>query len=383
MRIGIDGMLLTPPFSGVERAILGTARCLAAAGRESYRLYLPAGGVQDPPSGPRFESAFVRIPARLQPIRILWEQFRLPLRLRRDGTDMLHAPGYLAPLRCRLPIVLTVYDLIALDFPGLCRTGNALNYRLLLPCSIRRAARIIVPSEATARDVRRRFPEAAPRLRVIPLGVSNAFRRVSDPQRLQEVRRRYRLPRTFVLFLGTLEPKKNVPRLLRVYHTLRCDGSIPHALVVAGAMGWDRHAIRATLRRTGLGPDTHFPGTVADADLPVLYSLAEAFFFPSLYEGFGFPVLEAMACGVPVVCSNRGALPELVADAAVCVNPQDVPGMANALRNLLASGRRLDDLRRRGPARAAAYRWEDTAARTEACFASLNEGRGPDFRGPS
>lgn len=352
-------------MSGVETAIANLARALARGGREDYLLYLPDNAPLEELDSPHFQTRRCHLPARSRLLRMAWEQFVLPRLLRRDRIDLLQAPGYLAPLRAGVPVVITVYDLIALRFPRLCTPANTLNYRCQLPSSIRRAAGIIVPSEATRRDLVTLFPAAASKVRVIPLGIGREFGAGADAARGEALRGRYALPDRFVLFVGQLEPKKNVAGLVRGFAALRADGHRKHKLVIAGSRGWGCAEFERAVRELGLEQDVIFPGFIPAADLPALYSLADLFVFPSLYEGFGLPPLEAMACGVPVVVSNRGSLPEIVGDAALLVDPLDANALAQAMRNLLTQ----DDLRRtqvqKGLARTRLFTWERTARMTE------------------
>ena len=365
MRIAINGILLSRCVSGVETAIANLARALAQGGREEYLLYLPHNAPLEELASPHFQTRRCHLPGRARPLRMAWEQFVLPRLLRRDRVDLLHAPGYLAPLRAGVPVVITVYDLIALLFPRLCTLSNTLNYRCQLPGSIRRAAGIIVPSETTRRDLVTLFPAAADKVRVIPLGIGREFTAGADPARGEELRGRYALPDRFILFVGQLEPKKNIAGLVRGFAALRAGGHRQHRLVIAGSHGWGCAEFERAVRQFGLEQEVIFPGFIPAVELPALYRLADLFVFPSLYEGFGLPPLEAMACGVPAVVSNRGSLPEIVSDAALQVEPLDADALARAMRNLLTQ----DELRRtqvqKGLARARMFTWERTARMTE------------------
>jgi glycosyltransferase involved in cell wall biosynthesis len=359
-------------FSGVEQSILRLAEALCRTGREHYTFYVPKGSHAHAPAGPTFRTVRCRIPARVRLFRLLWEQLAQPRQLARDKADVFHGPGYLAPPGLRIPCVLTVYDLIALDFPRLCRPTNRVNYGVFLPLSIQRATRIIVPSETTCRDLLRRYPRAESRMRVIPLGVSENLRRGTNDVAIRELRERYGLDKPFILFLGTMEPKKNLIALLRAFDALKRDGQVAHKLVIAGAPGWHTGPLHGFIRRRGLDREVIITGFVPAADLPALYGAADLLAFPSLYEGFGLPPLEAMTCGTPVVCTNRGAVPEVVGDAAVLVDPTDTSALAGAVLSVLRNEGHAEDLVARGRRRASRFSWDETARRTDDVYREVH-----------
>lgn len=367
MRVALNGLLLSRSFSGVETAILNLARALATHGTGSYTLYVPGRFPLPSIDGPRFSTQRTRVPAHYRPVRIVWEQLVLPHLLSRGGFDLLHAPGYLTPLLTRVPTVITVYDTIALQFPGWCKPTNRLNYGLMLPRAIRKAAGIIVPSEATRRDVVACFPGAAAKTHTIPLAPGTEFGRPEDPAQREAVRRRYRLPEKYILFVGNVEPKKNLGRLVEAYGLLRKRGT-GHTLVIAGNAAWGRADLLRRVGELGLQESVLFTGIVRPQDLPSVYTLADLFVFPSLYEGFGLPPLEAMVSGVPVVASNRASLPEVTGDAAILVDPLRVEAMADAIEEALTDEKLRLRLVAKGKERAQMFTWAETARATEAFY---------------
>lgn len=374
MRIALDGLLLHGPFSGVEVAILSLAQALGAHGAADYTLFVPGRCPAPDLDGPRLRTVRVRGPTHVRAVRLAWEQAVFPGRLRAGGFDLVHAPGYLAPLAARLPVVLTVYDLIALRFPAWCRPANRVNYALLLPPSVRKAAGIVVPSEATRRDLAARFPGAEARTAVIPLGIDAAFAPRCDPAAQARLRARYGLPPRFILFVGDLEPKKNLPRLIDAFRLLRAGGGPDHGLVLAGHPSWGDAELRRRIAAAGLGGEVVLTGFVPAADLPDLYGMADVLAFPSRYEGFGIPPLEAMACGVPVVASSAGALPEVVGDAGLLVDPDDEAALAGALRDALTRPDLRAELAARGRERAARFTWRRAAEATERFYGAVLQG---------
>ena len=368
MRIAIDGMLLGRRSSGVEGSIANLVQALVAAGHHDYSLFASADPAAVTAGSPRFRVLATRWPVRFRPFRILWQQLALPAVVARGGFDLLHAPGYVAPLLAPGPVVLTVYDTLALTHPDFCTPGNRWHYRLMLPLSVRRADAVIVPSETTRRDVERAMPWAAGRLRVIPLGIENRFNVLRNESEEQRLRSEHGLSGPYILFVGGLEPKKNVVRLVEAFRLLRQRCGLPHRLVIAGAWSWDRAGVERAIREAGLGDAVLLPGFVPPDLLPALYRSAELFVFPSLYEGFGLPPLEAMACGTPVIVSDRGALPEVAGPAALVVNPSAPGDIAEAMETVLTRRDVRTDLIAKGLRHAAAFTWARTATATEAVY---------------
>ena len=319
-----------------------------------------------------------RWPARFRPIRILWEQLALPRLLAADRCELLHAPAYVAPLMARVPVVLTLYDLIAFSHGDYCTQSNRLHFRLLVPPSVRKAAVVVVPSRAVRDDLIRLMPGAAGKIRVIPLGLREEFRPVQDPSAFERLRRTYGIAGPFILFVGRTEPKKNLVRLIEAFRLLRQRTVLRHQLVIAGAPSWDEANVVAAVRKHGLNEVVVRTGFVPAGDLPALYSLADLFVFPSLCEGFGLPPLEAMACGTPAMVSDRGALREVAGGAAVLTDPLAPDRMARDLEAVLTDPLPRDPRIAEGLRHARTFTWARTAAATEAAYAdAVNGGRRP------
>ena len=283
----------------------------------------------------------------------------LPDRLR--GADLVHAPSSVAvpPAGRGQRLVVTVHDLATLAVPALFPPKWRQVYRAGLRAAVRRADAIVTPSRFTAEDLLSRTKVDPARVHVIPEGAALTEAAAPDPERALS---RLRVPRPYVLFVGTLEPRKNLVRLVRAYRRVAASG-LPHALVLAGPLGWQRQALLRELALAGPG-DVVLTGAVGPEELDALYHRADAFVYPALYEGFGLPVLEAMLRGVPTVCSNTTALPEVAGDAAVGVNPVSIPDIADGMRSVLSdpelAGRRAD----RGRARAERFTWDEAARLT-------------------
>jgi glycosyltransferase involved in cell wall biosynthesis len=287
------------------------------------------------------------------------------------GVDVFHATDHLLPYFGRLGprTVATLHDLAFLVDPAVHKRSNRLFLAAMVPRFLRRADAVICVSSYTARDATRLLGLDPARLTVVPSGVDARFR-PPGPAAVAETRARLGLPERYLLYVGTVEPRKNLPTLLRAYAALRRHGESPR-LVIAGRLGWLTGGFFEALRALDLESEVTQLGYVADADLPALYAGAEAFAFPSSYEGFGFPVLEAMACGTPVVCSNASSLPEVAGDAALYHDPTDADALADALARVLTRTDLRDELRARGLARAAEFTWARAAKETRAVYDRL------------
>ena len=367
MLIGIDASrAIVARRTGTENYSLQVIRGLAHAGPEHrYRLYLrepaPPGLL---PEGPNVE------PVVLGPHR-LWTHLGLAREMRRRPPEVLLVPAHVVPLIHPAGTVVTVHDVGYRFFPR----QHTLLSRLYLDASTRyscRAAqRVVADSEATARDLAREYGIPPGKITVVYPGLDPTFGRAGAPAQ-DAVRRRYLLPRPFVLYVGTIQPRKNLVRLVEAWARLPSSWASVD-LVLAGQSGWLAAEVYRRVRQLGLEGRVRFPGYVAQEDLPALFSAAECFVMPSLYEGFGLPVLEAMACGTPVVCSHASSLPEVAGDGALTVAPDDADALAAAMRRVLVDGSLRDALRARGLAWAKRFTWEETARRTAEVYRSVLE----------
>ncbi len=314
--------------------------------------------------------------------KLLFEQAQVTRRAYACGADLLHVPYWAPPLRSRLPVVVTVHDLIPLLLPEYRRSVLVRAYTTLVVAATRRATHVIADSEATRRDLITHLRLPAERVTVVYLGVGKQFRPTQDraagrhEQERVRARERYGLPERYILYLGGFDPRKNVPLLLRAYAGLREQGTACPPLVIAGRLPARAAAGLADPRwlasSLGIKEQVRFIGWVREEDKPALYRAADVFVFPSHYEGFGLPVLEAMACGTAVVAAGSSSLPELVGDAGVLVAPDDELAVARALAELVADDEKRRALSGAAAGRARAFTWEHTARQTvgvwqEAC----------------
>jgi glycosyltransferase involved in cell wall biosynthesis len=277
---------------------------------------------------------------------------------------LYHSAYYLMPYRPGVPAILTVYDLIAMIHPQTVSPRARLLFRFTTWLALRSVRQVIAISDATRQDLLRHFAIAAERVTMIPLAADPRFQ--PQPQSaIEAVRQKYNLPADYLFYLGINKPHKNLVRLIEAIAQLT---PLPLPLVIAGA--WDERYPEPRIRAEALGlaDQVRFLGPVDDADLPALYSGCTLFVFPSLYEGFGLPVLEAMACGAPVACSNASSLPEVTADAALLFDPLDVNAIAAALQRGVEDADLRQSLAEQGVRQAANFSWVRTAAETLALY---------------
>jgi len=368
--IGLNAHLLTLRESfrgaGINSYIRNLLTHLPAAA-PGYRLtaFLSERGLD---SVPGLTVCRSRWPTVRPAIRVLWEQFVQPLVLARLRIDLLHAMAFVRPVVAPCPVVVTIYDLSFLRTPQRLRRGSRFYLTHMTRYSAQRAARVIAISESTKSDVSVLCGVPANRIDVVYCAADEEFHPINDRSTLDECRRRRGLPAKMILFMGTLEPRKNVTQLVRAFAQLKRE-HIPHTLVIGGAKGWGCDEIFATVEALGLQDQVYFAGYVPQDELPLWYNAAEVFVYPSSFEGFGLPVLEALACGTPVVTSNTTALPEVVGDAGLLVDPSNVEALAEALGRVLRDASLRQSLRARGLARAAQFSWTRAARETAQVYA--------------
>jgi glycosyltransferase involved in cell wall biosynthesis len=363
LRIGIDATPLAVRFGGIRRYTERLLRALVRVDdRNEYVLYAPPHCRQEVELGPA----------------ATWETGRFPLKSWVDlvhlagaegRIDLFHGTNYSAPLRARFPTVLTVHDLTVHLFPESHPPLRRLRHALL-PALCRRAARVVADSYCTKRDLVVHYRLPPEKVDVVYLAAGEEFRPVACAETLARVRALYGLPEEFVLYVGSIEPRKNLPLLVRALASLRRE-DLEHALVIAGdgSPAYLRRLEREILA-AGLEPgrDVLLLGGVPDADLPALYSLCDLFVYPSRYEGFGLPPLEAMACGAPVLLSDGSSFPELYRRCSLLLDLAQPGALETAMRDLLLDPVLRGELTERGRKLASSRSWEDTAAETLAVY---------------
>jgi len=365
LRLGVDGRELRPGVrTGIGRYLLEVLRAASQDGW-SCIVYGDPGAWLDPAlPGITFSTLTASWTQ-------WWDQVSLPRALARDGITLLLSPYYKGPVRAPCPVVLTIHDLYFIHYPGRRRPV----YDAVLTRAARlyatRATAIISDSEYSKRAIVARLGVESAKVNVIPLALGAEFK----PTPLTDaVRSRYGITSPYVLYVGNFNPHKNLPRLIRAFGLLPGAIRSRYALVLAGGYGDGGPRLGRVVTSLGLTHRVLFPGRIDDADLPALYSGAVVYVTPSLEEGFGATALEAMACGAPVIASNRAALPEVIADAGLLFDPEDEQELAVVLARVLSDAALADDLRRRALARAGLYTPARTTGRVLSLLRDVNDG---------
>jgi glycosyltransferase involved in cell wall biosynthesis len=363
VRIAIDARALLPPTTGIGTYTRGVAGALAALPGIEVRLFSPRPLPEAEDRDPR------TVTADRHPFGMLWVQTTLPRRAREWGADVLLAALTIGPVRGDLPFVSVVHDLTPWTNPQWHRRRTLVGFVPLWEKTADRAARLICVSETTARELLHVYPETRERVRVVSNGVDPQFAPAADAAPLDETRRRHARGNPYILYLGTLEPRKNVAILVDACERLWSRRSDLPDLVLAGGAGWKTSDLFERIARSPFRERIHRPGYATRETARDLYQAAEVFVYPSLAEGFGLPILEAMACGVPVVASTTEALREVAGDAALFADPGDAAGFARAIARVLDDPAERARLRAAGLAQAAKFSWEACARATAAVLA--------------
>jgi glycosyltransferase involved in cell wall biosynthesis len=374
MRIGFDVTPLCTPMSGVGTYTINLLEHLERLSHDeivriAHRPWFEAG-----------DSACDRLLAARPPLdrlrlnKTIWMQLVLPGQLKHLCADLCHFTNGVASFWAPCPSVVTIHDMTLWLFPQYHYRRRMLAMRPFVPLAARRAAAIIAVSHATKADIVRILGVDEQKVHVVHEAPSPHFQPVHCAQELGRVRAAYGLPRHFILYVGTIEPRKNLVRLLEAYARLRASHDLDHALLFVGSRGWKDEAVFSAVERLGLDGAVRFLGYVPAPDLVALYNLADLVAFPSLYEGFGLPVLEAMACGTPVLTSPNGSLCEVAGSAAELVDPHDVDSIAVGLWHVLHDPDRRHELSVRGRDQAARFSWDRAARQTSRIYAQVARG---------
>jgi glycosyltransferase involved in cell wall biosynthesis/radical SAM superfamily enzyme YgiQ (UPF0313 family) len=361
IRIGINASKVCEIHTGVGRYTFNLRKSiLRMNGKYDCLFYIP-GSVGNAIMTDRLgiQSDKTETTIRNNMLRILWEQLMLPIYSRKDRLDLFHYTDHaLSLFQSTQQVIITVHDIAYIRFPDLMNKSRQIYKRNILRESIKRASMIVADSFSTKRDIVEFFGTNEEKIKVVHLGVESRFRPISN---VEEYRIKNKLPSKMILNVGTLEPRKNVIALMKAFKKLKENGFDDYKLVIAGEKGWLYEQIFEEVEHSDLEKEILFLGVARDEDLPLLYNCAEIFVYPSLYEGFGLPPLEAMACGIPVITSNTSSLPEVIGNAGIMVDPNDGNSLSEAMLKVLKD----EDLRCRmsknGLKRAKLFSWEKVA----------------------
>lgn len=363
LKIGLNAHLLSATAgyrtAGVHGYIYNLLRRLPQALPPDWSLTAMVGGVnQTTFDGITMRRAMMNTESPLH--RIIWEQFVQPWGL--GDFDLYHGLAFVAPLINFKPSVITVYDLSFIHFPGVHTPARRLYLRLFTRISCQRARRVIGISQSTARDVADLLGIKPEKIDVATGAYAAELFKPLHSEQIDAFKRQHGLPERFWLFVGTLEPRKNLPTLLHAYAALPKSERLP--LVLGGAKGWQYDEIFATIEQHNLSDSITMPGFIAPESLPLWYNSAEVFIYPSIFEGFGLPPLEAMGCGTPVIVSDASSLPEVVGEAGMKIPPRDINLWTAALHTAYHDAEWRAEARQRGLEQARQFSWEETARRT-------------------
>jgi len=363
MRIALDVSALSAPQSGVATYTQNLAHQLRSRSDDEI-VPMTHASLQAPALPPRGRRG-------VQINKTLWMQALLPLQLSRVAADVCHFTNSVASWWTPCPSVVTIHDTTLWMFSRYHPRRRLLAMRPFIPRGARHARAIIAVSAATKRDVVRTLGVPESKVHVIYEAAAPHFRPLGRCAAVEAVRRKYGLPESFILYVGTIEPRKNLVRLFQAFDQLRRQGCRSAALALVGSRGWSDATILASVERLGLNGAVRVLGHAPTEDVVALYNLADVVALPSLYEGFGLPVIEAMACGTPVVTSPNGSLAEIAGDAAEFVDPTQVESIAAGLQSVLSDRDRWAALHQAGLQRAAEFSWEATAEQTRRIYEAV------------
>jgi glycosyltransferase involved in cell wall biosynthesis len=362
MRIGIDARALGGRFTGDRTYWRGLIQALAVVDHANeYRLYLrePLSSSDTMTLPERFSTRVVTAKSNR-----FWSLWTLPRAAHADRVDLVHVQYSVSPL-FQMPVVTTIHDITFRLLPRSFSLKDRLLLNLTIPSAIRRASRVLTVSEATKRDIVREYRAPESKIVATPLAADNAYQPLDDAQTAharEALRGSYGIEGPYALAVGVLQPRKNLPMLISAFRTARRVFKLEHKLVIVGKRGWLTTSIDSALKEAA--GDVVLTGYVPDEHLPLLYACADLMCYPSLYEGFGLPPLEAMACGCPVAVSNTSSLPEVVGDAGALLDPTSAGVWIDAIGRILCNADESARMREAGLRQAARFDWKQTALRT-------------------
>ena len=378
MRIGINALFMIPGVVGGSETILRNLISNLAS-IDPHNEYVLFTNQENSGSfnldQPNFFEVRCPIPARFRPARTLWEQLILPIQCQWHRIEILHSPGYVCPIVLLCPSVVSILDMNYFFFPEDWSKLALWVLKILVPLSARSSRQIIALSQSSKRHIMKALHISEDKINVTYMGVDKIFHPHHNRREILELKNRIGIKGNFILSVANSHPHKNLRRLLQAYYILRKDEGIAHQLLLAGNPGRDHLELVRTVRKLGMDEEVIFTGYISHHQMPLVYQAADLFVFPSLYEGFGLPILEAMACGTPVVSSNAASLPEVVGRAGILVDPYDANEMARAMCRVLSDKSLAQDLVKKALKQSKRFSWVQTAKETLAIYKKAMAGR--------
>jgi len=289
---------------------------------------------------------------------VFWMQFVLPIQLLTKKADVLFCPAFLAPVFSPVPTAVSIFDMSFIRFPESCEYMFRKYLSFFMPLIKYRADSIITISLFSKKEIIELLHVPENKVRVVYLGYKSIFRQIEQSDKIDSIRNKYTGGNKFILYVGTIEPRKNIPAIIKAFSCIREKGHINHKFVICGSKGWYYQSIIELIIKLKLQDDVILTGYVDENELPLIYNAADLFVFPSFYEGFGLPVLEAMACGCPVIASNTSSLPEVVGDAGILINPENFEEISDAIVKIIEKPEFRRELVLKGLERAKQFSWE-------------------------
>ncbi len=377
-RIGINTRYLQRRMSGIERYIVELINHLEKVDKtNTYFLFFNKNApIPDLQKSKNFVNNVSLFPTKSRIMRIIWEHIFLIYEIKKNNLNLFHGPAFFVPLvksnNCKY--VITVHDVTFIKYPQTFTLGTRLYYTVLFPRSLHVSDAIIADSFSTKNDIIENYDIEEKKVKVISLGVSENFLRKREHEQTERVKREYQLPEKYFLFTGVLSPRKNVEIILSAFKKVKDQKQYnDYKLIIVGRKGWLYENIFRKAKDLNLKEEVRFIDHVLEEDLPVLYDLAQCYLFPSLYEGFGLPILEAMACGCPVITSNVSSMPEVAADAALLINPLNEDELVTAIKKINEDPACARNLREKGYEQVKKFSWEKTAQETLKVYQELLE----------
>lgn len=374
MRIGINARYLQNVHTGIHNYLLNLILNLKKIDdKNEYLLFF--GSNENVPVdilGAGFDYNISKMPTTNQLQKILWAHLYLPHAIKRKNVDIFHESSFIAPLFKKCPTIITVYDLAYLYLPYAYTYRTRLYLKSLLSLSLKQSDIVIAISESTKDDIINNFPISADKIHVIYAGVDDIFRPFNDKEELEKVKKIYNIKGDFILTVSLISPRKNLISLIKAFKLLKDHNKISGQLVIVGKKGWLYKELFKEVAQSGLEEDIILCGYIPTEHLLCLYNAAATFVYPSLYEGFGLPILEAMASGCPVVASNVSSMPEVCGEAALLVDPKDIEALALAISDIVSTHSLRLALIKKGLERVNMFNWRRTAEETLTVYKKAN-----------